>query len=206
MLSENSSTGTMAKWIGVAAALLLTAVVVLVLRPRSGSPARTTAQWPAASVEVSRTNLVLDEGRLHRAGQPGMFTGFMVEHSASGALRSRSAISNGLLHGLSEGWYTNGQLQVTEHFREGVSHGLRTKWAASGAKISEASIVDGKLHGTFRRWHENGVLSEQVEFVAGQPQGTSLAYFPSGFLKARVTLLDGKPADQAFWRDGEVKE
>jgi antitoxin component YwqK of YwqJK toxin-antitoxin module len=206
MPSEISSTRTTAKRIGVVAALLFAAVAVFLVGPHSGNPARKAARAPAASMEVSRTNLVLVEGRLHRAGQTDMFTGFVVEYYSSGALRSRSSISNGLLHGVSEGWYTNGQRQVTEHFNQGVSHGLRTKWSVSGAKISEAGIVEGKLHGTFRRWHENGVISEQAEFVENQPQGTSLAYFPSGYLKARVTLRDGKPAEQAFWRDGDFKE
>ena len=34
--------------------------------------------------------------------------GNMVEYYAPGRLQSRSVVSNGLLHGLSEGWHTNG--------------------------------------------------------------------------------------------------
>ncbi|MBM3845994.1 MAG: toxin-antitoxin system YwqK family antitoxin [Verrucomicrobia bacterium] len=177
--------------------------VVWRLRPPA---ADSNAGVPAAPPEMARTNLVLVEGRLRLPGTNTPFTGLMLEHSANGALRSRSAVSNGLLHGLSEGWYTNAQIQVSEHFKEGVSHGVRTKWYASGAKQSEASIVDGKLHGTFRKWHENQVLSEQVEFVNDQPEGLSLAYFPSGYLKARVTLRNGQPTEQTFWKDGEKKE
>jgi antitoxin component YwqK of YwqJK toxin-antitoxin module len=156
-------------------------------------------------VEVSRTNLVLVEGELRQRGESNSFSGFMVEHFPDGLLLSRSAITNGLLHGLSQGWDTNGQVQVTEQFKEGVSHGLRTKWYPSGAKQSEANIVGGKLNGTFRKWHENGILSEQIELVAGQPEGISLAYFPSGCLKARVVMKGGKPIDQEFWKDGEKK-
>lgn len=158
-----------------------------------------------AVVEVSRTNLVLTEGRLRQLGQSNSFSGFMVEQDPDGRLLSRSAITNGLLHGLSQGWYTNGQLQVTEQFKEGVSHGLRTKWYPSGAKLSEAKIVDGKLNDAFRKWHDNGTLSEQVEFVGGQPEGLSLAYFPSSYLKARVLMKAGKPVEQQFWKDGEKK-
>jgi len=160
---------------------------------------------PFEPVELSRTNLVLIEGHLQLVGADVPFTGLMVEHYADGQLRSRSAVSNGLLQGLSEGYYTNGQIQVSEHFIKGVSHGVRTKWYPDGAKQSEAEISDGKLQGLFRRWHENGVLSEQLEFVADQPEGESLAYFPSGYLKARVVMKDGKPVEQKFWKDGEMK-
>lgn len=156
--------------------------------------------------QYPRAELQLRDGRLHRLAETNAFTGWMVEHYEDGALRSRSALSNGLLHGLSEGWHTNGQLQVTETFREGVSHGLRSKWHPSGSKLSEGQIVDGKFNGVFRKWHENGVLAEQLEFVNGQPAGLSLAYFPSGSLKARVTLKAGQVAEQQFWKDGESNE
>jgi antitoxin component YwqK of YwqJK toxin-antitoxin module len=171
--------------------------------PRSPSDA---AGAPTVSSEVSRTNLVLVNGRLRLSGASNEFSGLMLEHYAEGSLRSRSAVTNGLLHGLSQGWFTNGQMQISENFKEGVSHGLRTKWYADGAKQSEASIVAGKIHGSFRRWHPNGALAEQAEFVMDQPEGPSVAYFPSGYLKARVVMKDGKPVEQTFWKDGERKE
>lgn len=157
-------------------------------------------------MEVSRTNLVLTEGQLRLNGSTGAFAGFMLEHYADGSIRSRSSISNGLLNGLSQGWYTNGQMQVSEYFKDGMSDGLRTKWYADGTKQSEAAIAAGKLNGAFQRWHTNGVLSERVEFVDDTPVGTSTSWFPSGYLKARVTLKDGKPVEQTFWKDGEKKE
>ena len=184
-------------------AIVVSLVAFLINRPAGKVP---RAAIPTGSVELARTNLVLEDGRLRPAGMTNPFTGFMVEHFSTGSLRSRSAVSNGLLHGVSEGWFTNAQLQVSEHFKEGVSHGLRTKWYSNGTKQSEAGIADGKLHGTFRQWHENGMLSEQVEFIADRPEGLSVAYYPSGFLKARVTMRDGKPTEQTFWKDGEKKE
>lgn len=157
----------------------------------------------AGPVEVARTNLVLESGRLRFAGTTNVFAGHMFEHYASGAQRSRTAVTNGLLHGLSQGWFTNGQLQVEENFREGVSHGTRTKWYSSGVKESEAVIVNGVLQGTYSRWHENGAPSEQVEMVGGRPEGLSLAWFPSRCLRARVLTKDGKVVERTFWKDGE---
>lgn len=182
---------------------LLAGFLVLLNRP---SPKASRVEVRVSPVELSRTNLVLKEGRLRELASATPFSGFMVEHYPDGILRSRSAVTNGLLHGLSEGWYTNKQIQISENFKEGISHGLRTKWYPSGAKLSEAPIVDGKLNGTFRKWHENGTLSEQAEFAANQPEGISLAWFPSGSRKARVAMKHGQPTDQEFWKDGEKKE
>ena len=183
---------------------LATTAALLLWRPRV--PVRQDPSARVAPSSVSRTNLVLISGHLCLAGQDRPFNGLMLEHWADGSLRSRSAVTNGLLHGLSEGWHTNGQLQVTEYFNKGVSHGLRTKWHAKGRKLSECEIADGKIDGTFQRWLENGSIAEQVDFVHGQPQGLALAYFESGFLKSRARLKDGKVIEQKFWEDGQTKD
>ena len=78
--------------------------------------------------EVHRTKLELRVEGWYAPGEPRGFTGFLLDTYDHGALKWRSAVSNGLLHGLSQGWYTNGQQQVEEHFVAGTSHGWRTKW------------------------------------------------------------------------------
>lgn len=160
---------------------------------------------PAAVLpEVPRASLALKDGKLFRPGQSAPFTGTVVEHYAPKQLQSRSVVSNGVLHGLSEGWHTNGVRQVEEHFVHGVSEGVRLKWYPNGAKLSEANIVGGKLNGIFRRWHETGRLAEQIELRDDQPHGESLAYFPSGCLKARVRMEAGKVVSREAFQDGEV--
>lgn len=152
-------------------------------------------------LERDRSGLQLRENKLFDGELP--FTGTVIERYPDGVLRSRSSVSNGLLQGLSQGWYTNGQLQVTEHFVAGVSHGLRSKWYPDGAKLSDATIANGKLDGRFQRWHENGTLSEQIDFSDGRPEGVSLAWFPSGSPKARVVTRAGQTIERESWSDGK---
>jgi len=182
------------------------AVAALSMLVRPSSKQTPESKIAPAAGEVPRAQLELRSSRLFRTGTTNSFTGRMVEHYPDGALRSRSAVTNGLLHGLSEGWHTNGLLQVTEHFKEGVSHGLRTKWHLNGVKQSEASIVDGQLQGLFRKWHDNGTLAEQIELVNNQPEGVALAYFPSGSIKTRAVMQNGRPVEQKSWQDGEFKQ
>ena len=179
----------------MAVALAAGLVCFHLLRPRS----------PSALREADRDDLVLGDGRLYRKGESAPFTGALVERYPSGILKSRSLLLGGLLDGISEGWHTNGQIQVREYFKRGVSHGLRTKWYEQGALMSETMIRDGEHHGTFRRWHENGQLAETVEMKQGHPDGISSAYYPSGFLKARAHLNNGKVIEQKFWNDGELQ-
>jgi antitoxin component YwqK of YwqJK toxin-antitoxin module len=153
--------------------------------------------------ECSRSSMVLVDGRLRLGGQTNTFSGIMVERFPDGSYKSRSSIAVGLLHGLSEGWHTNGHKQVAEHFTNGIAHGLRTKWDENGKLLSQTMIVAGNLDGVFRRWFPNGTLSEQIEMKNGQPHGLSQAFYPSGFLKAEVRLRHGHVTESRFWDDGQ---
>jgi antitoxin component YwqK of YwqJK toxin-antitoxin module len=159
---------------------------------------------PASLPEKPLAELIKVEGRFvlrNETNQP--FTGWVTERYASGGLRSRTAVADGRLHGVSEGWHTNGVRQVEEHFEGGVSEGLVRKWHANGAKLSEGTARAGKFEGKFRRWHENGQLAEELVLRTGQPEGVARSWFPSGSLKAEVTLKSGQVLTQKFWQDGE---
>lgn len=147
--------------------------------------------------------MALRDGVWYRTGQATPFSGVIVDHYESGARKWRCEVVQGLVHGVTEGWFTNGQLQVTEHFSAGVSSGLRTKWHPNGRKLSEVMIVHGKLEGTFRRWTEDGKLSEEIEMRNGTPDGLSRAFYPSGYLKAQARLRNGKVLEQNSWEDGQ---
>ncbi len=127
------------------------------------------------------------------------FTGLMIERYPGGALQSRSALREGRLHGVSEGWFTNGVLQVREYFTNGVSHGLRAKFYPDGQKLSEAPVVGGKIDGTFRRWHRGGVLAEEIAMRDNQPHGESHSFHPDGSPKARAVTENGKVIEQHFF-------
>lgn len=175
---------------------LLACVVAAVLYRRDVAP-------PQAMLEMPRERLVLRAGKLCLDGSVAPFTGWMTERYATSQLKSRSAVSNGMLEGLSVGWHTNGVRQVEEWFHTNVSHGLRSKWHDNGRKLSAAPIVTGKIEGVFRRWHDNGQLAEEITMKADLPDGASRAYFPSGCLKSKVILQAGKVIEQHFWKDGE---
>ncbi len=160
---------------------------------------KTDVRMVPACPERARSELQLRDNRLFDGER--LFTGIVFERYADGVLRSRSSVSNGLLQGLSQGWHTNGQLQIAEQFVAGIAHGPRTKWYPNGAKLSEANIAGGQLNGSFHRWHENGTLAEQIEFLNGRPEGVSLAWFSSGRPKARVVARSGQTVERASWGD-----
>ena len=134
-------------------------------------------------------------------GQP--VTGWLVERTVDASLKSKSWLSNGILNGISEGWYTNGAMQVREYFIGGVANGPVTRWNEDGSKRSEGTAHDGKLEGVFRGWHPSGQLAEEVTFHDGTPDGISRAWHPDGSLKAEVRHSKGTIVARHYWKPGE---
>jgi antitoxin component YwqK of YwqJK toxin-antitoxin module len=162
--------------------------------PKAPAPAK---EWPV----VRTSEVELKDGRLIRKGTSEVFGGWLTESYKGGGLRSRSFVSNGVLEGLSEGWHTNGVLQVSEQFVGGRSEGVVTKWDLDGRRSSEAITRAGLMEGRFQRWHTNGTLAEEMEMLHGQPHGMARSWYPSGSLKAEVQLEDGKVVSQRYWDD-----
>ena len=141
--------------------------------------------------QVSRNQLVLQQGRLMKTSQTNAFTGLMVEFYPDGTLQSRSAVSNGLLHGVSEGWHTNGVLAITEVFVSGTSHGTRTKWDAASNRIAETDIREGEIEGLHREWHTNGKPSLEVTMARGKAQGVARKWSLEGQLAGQWVMSNG---------------
>jgi antitoxin component YwqK of YwqJK toxin-antitoxin module len=160
---------------------------------------------PAVS-EVELADLESRDGRLFKKESKLPFSGRVLSHDSSGVLRSSAGVQDGVLHGLSEGWFTNGVLQVRERFVHGVSNGSRTKWREDGSVVSETAIVQGLIEGRFSRWHTNGVLAEEAFFKKGVPTGEARMWHADGTLASWCRLEDGKVADSRRWEPGECRE
>jgi antitoxin component YwqK of YwqJK toxin-antitoxin module len=181
--------------------LFLALALFFTWRPAPPLPPPPTAPPPEAEL----TNLI------HRAGfwwqkangRTNLFAGVMVAHYPGGLLMSRSVVSNGQLSGLSEGWFTNRQMQIQEYYRNNVSDGLRKRWYPNGQKMSEATIVRGTIQGTFRRWHINGKPAEEISMRDGRPDGVGRVYYESGCLKEEIELHAGKEVHRTSYKDGE---
>ncbi len=171
-----------ARWFLVSG-FLAAAVLTILLKP--GSRESVPAE------QVSRKQLVLQQGRLMKTSQTNAFTGLMVELYPDGTLQSRSAVSNGLLHGVSEGWHTNGVLAITEVFVSGTSHGTRTKWDAASNRIAETDIREGEIEGLHREWHTNGKPSMEVTMARGKAQGVARKWSLEGELAGQWVMSNG---------------
>ena len=162
-------------------------------------PAETTT--PLGRREFLRSELDLRDGILHVKGEDTPFNGSLIENYDKDSRKLEISIQNGNAHGLSRGWFEDGQLETEEHFVEGVSHGIRTRWYPNGKKKSETGIVDGQVSGLYVEWHDNGKKSAEATMVEGQPHGLVESFYPTGRLKSRVQLEHGVPVEKEYFED-----
>ena len=163
--------------------------------------------WPADRTQPSvhrqclRSELDLRDGFLYVKGEDAPFSGSLIENYGKDARKLEISIQSGKAHGLSRGWFEDGQMETEESFVEGVSHGIRTRWYPNGAKKSETSIVDGEVSGLHTEWHDNGQKLAEATMVEGQPDGFVESWYASGRLKSRVQFEHGVPAEKEFFED-----
>ena len=195
------SSRTGRRWCVLLLAVLLAVPGYLLLRPGGPTPDGTK---PLAS--VPRLQLETRAGLFHQSNSVPPFTGWMTDAHPDGSLKLRTAVVDGRLHGVSEGWYTNGVMELSEHFDRGVTQGPRTTWYPTGQLRSEGQLVAGLQQGTYRQWHENGALAAEVGFQDGKAQGLSLAWYPDGSLKAEALMKNGLVEVRHFYATGERRE
>ncbi len=173
------------RWLTGIIALLLLLAAARFVRSWTGSGRG------ASETVAERSELVLTAGGLQRKGEAGFFTGLILDRHPGGTLRSRSAVSNGLLHGVSEAWHTNGVRELTENFLAGRSDGVRTRWDAAGNRVAETAVRNGKLDGLHREWHANGQLAVELTLRDGLPEGVSRRWSADGNLVGEWMVRNG---------------
>ena len=156
---------------------------------------------PEKLKEMDIQELVSENGRMVLKTTKSPFTGIVVDRRRDGSVISKSIMKEGKLHGLSDGFFTNQQIQVREMFESGVSNGKRITWYSNGSTQTVAEIHLGVLDGPFLRYHENGSLSEKVIMKNGQPDGLAQAWYPNGNPKSIVTLKGGEVVESEYLDD-----
>lgn len=188
---------------GTALVLGTLGILLAVLFPRPRHEDATPRPLPA---DLPRTQLEQRNGLLYPPNVATPYTGWMTDHFRDGAVKVRTAVENGQLHGVSEAWTTNRTMELREHFVRNVPHGSRTTWHPNGQKRSEGQLVAGQQQGNYRQWFANGALAAEAEFKDGKAHGISRAWHPSGCLKAEALMRHGEVQTRHFYPDGERRE
>lgn len=104
-------------------------------------------------------------------------------------------------HGQVTRIYENGTKEIT-HYREGVEHGQSNGWHSNGRPSMVGSYVNGALDGLYRDWYDNGVPAQKYTVVSGRIHGVYLSWHRNGQMDHKSWCKHGEPHGLHFtWHD-----
>ncbi len=156
--------------------------------------------------------------------------GLIVEHYATGRVRSRVHYEHGVKHGdfevfyrdgsrwergthvagalegTHEKWWKSGRLALREHHVAGRLHGPYARDYADGTRWERATYEEGRLVGPYRKWWRNGALAHEYTYVGGKLDGPYHTYYDTGARWAVAQYSEGKPlgVHQRWFPDGRL--
>ena len=90
--------------------------------------------------EFPYKDLGYDKGIFTKDGKG--FTGTAVQHHANGKLKSRYQFVDGMLDGIIEEWWENGQRSTYKQYKENMRHGITTYWDEKGVPTKQVLYED----------------------------------------------------------------
>ena len=99
-------------------------------------------------------------------GEP--VSGQVKLYGDDGKLQSKTNYRDGLVHGFSNSYHSNGVQATKAVFSNGDKVGTDTWWRDNGLKSYEANFVNGKMNGLETLWSEDGSISSQLRYNDGK--------------------------------------
>ncbi len=93
-----------------------------------------------------------------------------------------------LQHGLDIKWFTNGQKEFEDNYKDGIRDGLSTSWYESGQKAYEDKYIDDKLMFS-QNWKPNGEKCPESNLKDGN--GLCVSYYQNGQKNSEENWKDG---------------
>lgn len=128
----------------------------------------TSFSFGQKTIDVSKIQTVEENGIKISTFNGKPFSGHITESFSDGKPKSWQTVKDGLVNGLWQEWYENGQLKYN------------------------AFWIDGKGHGLWEYYHENGVLRQEEFYNMDIPTGIQKYFYNNGQLKSKSSWLNGK--------------
>jgi antitoxin component YwqK of YwqJK toxin-antitoxin module len=105
-----------------------------------------------------------------------LFSGFAIETSPDGTLRTQMALMRGVRDGVTRRWHPNGQLESEKSFRNGAARGRYQEWEPDGRLKADSKWNAGACVQE-RRFDEQERLIAQTDYAPPYyPQPVTYSY------------------------------
>jgi antitoxin component YwqK of YwqJK toxin-antitoxin module len=88
----------------------------------------------------------------------------VTKRFSNGRIRRVAEYHDGVLDGVTRGWYESGAPMYRYSYRDGAYEGRSLQWFSNGQKFTQQTYSKGHEAGLQRMWNENGTL--RANYVA----------------------------------------
>lgn len=143
------------------------------------------------SISIDAKDLALEKKGARIYLNDSLFSGYVVSHSAEGALQSKKGFLNGKLEGEAVEYYSNGQLRERRLYIQNRKTGMHLGfWPNGQAKFEYRFEAD--LHvGELKEWYATGQAYRFLNYVDGKENGSQKMWEPNGKIRANYVVKNG---------------
>lgn len=98
--------------------------------------------------------------KVNNFGEWGLLDGLNETYWENGQKQSESNYKDNEKDGLHKAWYRNGQLEVEENYKNGFRHGIKKRYNSDGTISDELNYKNGKKYGVQKSYYNDGSYTE----------------------------------------------
>jgi len=140
----------------------------------------------------------------------GILNGLFEEYYPNGQLMTKVLYKNGRKDGLYESYWNNGQEKVKNIYKNGIIKDGTYKWFWKNSQLHLIrSYKNGVLEGHYEVYYKHGQLKNRGEYSNNFKNGIFESYWFNGQLRGKETFKYGIRVDGDFisyWYNGKILE
>ncbi|MBK9290498.1 MAG: toxin-antitoxin system YwqK family antitoxin [Bacteroidetes bacterium] len=136
--------------------------------------------------------------------EDGVLHGLSEWYFANGNPMMRTHYNRGKLHGKQERFYENGVLQSVSWYKEDQLDSLMQHYSIAGRLVLEEYYRNDVLHGPYRRYYDDGALFAEGAYHEGMMDGSWLYYSPDGMIIGKGEFKMGAGVQKAWHPNGQT--
>lgn len=130
------------------------------------------------------------DGIVYQVGKGKPFTGVVESKYLGESLKWN--YENGVLNGVSKGYYENGNLKYEQNYKNGILDGKMKLYYENGKIEVDGNYKNGKAEGVWKSYYEDGKLKGEGKFGNGNREGVWKKYSEDGKVIQEENFKNGE--------------
>ena len=121
-------------------------------------------------------------------------SGCILDHYPDHTISKKIRVFEGKREGASLTFFANGELQISEEYKNNRLNGEVKRWSQKNGYVQVALLQyqAGRLHGEQKKWYDTGELHKVLNMNRGKEEGMQKAYRKNGAFYANYQALNGR--------------